>query len=186
MLKDAPAACLPASRASDEQGSCPTAGCRRRRFVKNPQEPSPLTGGPDGVHQDVGDWSVNRRHVDRLGLRGKGTAQVAPSTDPQFPKFQCAGTLTISNVDVTFTAGTSPGCASSMHQRTAGTLSYSELREIRVTARPELLIFSTDAEPPRLRVTDWIGGPDFHRAVTDLENAYQRWRVQKERASKLP
>jgi len=92
-----------------------------------------------------------------------------PSTDPQFPKFQCAGTLTISNVDVTFTAGTSPGCASSMHQRTAGTLSYSELREIRVTARPELLIFSTDAEPPRLRVTDWIGGPDFHRAVTDLE-----------------
>jgi hypothetical protein len=159
VLKDAPAACLRASRASDEQGSCPTAGCRRRRFVKNPQEPSPLTGGPDGVHQDVGDWSVNRRHVDRL---------------------------TISNVDVTFTAGTSPGCASSMHQRTAGTLSYSELREIRVTARPELLIFSTDAEPPRLRVTDWIGGPDFHRAVTDLENAYQRWRVQKERASKLP
>src|SRR5262245_15803164 len=64
-----------------------------------------------------------------------------PKNDPQFPKFECVGTLTISSVDVTFTAGTSLGCASPLHQRTVGTLLYRELREIRVTPRPELLIF---------------------------------------------
>jgi len=101
-----------------------------------------------------------------------------PSSDPQFPKLGCAGTLTISNVDVTFAAGTSPGCASSMHQRTVGTLLYSELREIRVTRRPELLIFSKDREPPALRVTDWVGAPDFQRAVTDVQNAYQSWKAR--------
>src|SRR6516225_2673872 len=73
----------------------------------------------------------------------------APKGDPQFPEFECRGTLTISTVDVTFRAGASPGCA--QHQRTVGTLPYCELREIRVTTRPELLIFSKNAEPPALR-----------------------------------
>src|SRR5689334_19463827 len=53
-----------------------------------------------------------------------------PSSDPQFSKWACVGTFTISNLDVTFAAGTSPGCATPMHQRTAGTLAYSDLREI--------------------------------------------------------
>ena len=101
-----------------------------------------------------------------------------PRSDAQFAKFACVGTLTISTVDVTFAPGTSPACASPMHQRTAGTLPYSELREIRVTPRPELLIFSTRAEPPSLRVTDWIGAADFRRAVADLQNAYQIWRQE--------
>jgi hypothetical protein len=98
-----------------------------------------------------------------------------PSTDPQFPKFACVGTFTISNLDVTFAPGTAAGCASPMHQRTVGTLAYSDLREIRVTRRPELLIFSKNAAPPALRVTDWVGAADFQRAVTDLQTAYQRW-----------
>lgn len=101
-----------------------------------------------------------------------------PSTDAQFAKLACVGTLTISTVDVTFAAGTSPGCASPMHQRTAGTLPYSELREIRVTPRPELLIFSKRTEPPALRVTDWVGAADFRRAVADLQNAYQSWQQE--------
>jgi hypothetical protein len=101
-----------------------------------------------------------------------------PSTDPQFPKFECAGTLTISTVDVTFAAGKSRGCASPMHQRTIRTLPYSKLREIRVTRRPELLIFSKNAEPPALRVTDWVGAADFQRVVTDVQNAYQSWRAR--------
>ena len=105
-----------------------------------------------------------------------------PNTDPQFPTFECVGTLTISNVDVTFAAGTSPGCVSPMHQRTVGTLPYRALREIRVTRRPELLIFSNDAEPPALRVTDWVGGANFQRAVADLQNAYQSWRTRTDRS----
>ncbi|PWT79645.1 MAG: hypothetical protein C5B57_13600 [Blastocatellia bacterium] len=104
-----------------------------------------------------------------------------PKNDPRFPKFACVGTLTISTVDVTFTAGTSLGCASPMHQRTVGTLPYRELREIRVTPRPELLIFSKSAEPPALRVTDWVGAQDFQRAVRDLQNAYQNWNSRRKR-----
>lgn len=107
-----------------------------------------------------------------------------PKTDPQFAKLECVGTLTISNVDVTFAAGNSPGCASPMHQRTVGTLPFSNLREIRVTQRPELLIFSKDAEPPALRVTDWVGAADFQRAVTDLQNAYQSWRTRADHATR--
>jgi hypothetical protein len=119
--------------------------------------------------------TARRRTIATYSLWG---GMGPPSTDPQFPKFECAGTLTISNVDVTFADGKSPGCASPKHQRTVGTLPYSELREIRVTRRPELLIFSKDAEPPALRVADWVGAADFQRAVTDLQNAYQSWRAR--------
>jgi hypothetical protein len=88
----------------------------------------------------------------------------------------CLGRLTISNLDVSFEAGTSPGCSSPMHQRTMGTLEYSEIREIRVTPRPEVLIFRTGTTPPVLRVTDWKGAEEFQRAVADLRNAYHAWK----------
>jgi hypothetical protein len=98
-----------------------------------------------------------------------------PNTDPQFANLGCLGTLTISNVDVSFVPGTSRGCSSPMHQRTMGTLGYREIREIRVTRRPEALIFRTGTNPPALRVTDWVGAGEFQRAVSDLRNAYQAW-----------
>jgi hypothetical protein len=101
-----------------------------------------------------------------------------PNTDPQFAALGCLGTLTISNLDMNFEAGTSPGCSSPMHQRTMGTLAYSEIREIRVTRRPEVLIFRTGTAPPALRVTDWTGAEEFQRAVADLQNAYQAWKSQ--------
>jgi hypothetical protein len=59
-----------------------------------------------------------------------------------------------------------------------GTLGYGELREIRVTQRPEVLIFRTGTTPPALRVTDWVGAEEFQRVVADLRNAYQAWRSQ--------
>jgi hypothetical protein len=65
-----------------------------------------------------------------------------------------------------------------MHQRTMGTLSYGQIREIRVTQRPEVLIFRTGTTPPTLRVTDWVGAADFNRVVADLRNAYQTWKSQ--------
>jgi hypothetical protein len=101
-----------------------------------------------------------------------------PSTDRQFAELGCLGTLTISNRDVGFAPGDSPGCSSPMHQRTMGTLSYGEIREIRVTQRPEVLIFTTGTTPPALRVTDWVGAAEFKRVVTDLRNAYQAWKSQ--------
>jgi hypothetical protein len=107
-----------------------------------------------------------------------------PRGDPQFATLECAGTLTISNVDVTFTPGTSPGCGTPMHQRTVGTLRYDDLREIRVTRRPELLIFSTHSESPALRVTDWTGDRNFQRAVTLLQNAYESWKSRRGRRAR--
>jgi|SRR5262245_9934041 len=101
-----------------------------------------------------------------------------PNTDPRFDELACRGTFTISNVDVAFTPGDSPACSSPMHQRTIGVLSYGEIREIRVTPRPELLIFRTGTAPPALRVTDWVGAADFNRVVADLQGAYQAWKVQ--------
>jgi hypothetical protein len=98
-----------------------------------------------------------------------------PNTDPQFAALGCQGTLTISNLDVTFAPGKLPGCSSPMHQQTMGTLGYGEVREIRVTRRPEVLIFRTGSTPPALRVTDWIGAEEFQRVVADLRNAYQAW-----------
>jgi hypothetical protein len=96
-----------------------------------------------------------------------------PSTDPQFAALGCRGTLTISNLDVNFEPGTLPGCSLPIHQRTIGTLGYWEIREIRVTPRPEVLIFRTGTTPPALRVTDWLGAEEFQRVVADLRNAYQ-------------
>ena len=96
-----------------------------------------------------------------------------PNTDPQFAALGCLGTLSISNLDVNFAPGKSPGCSSPMHQRTMGTLGYWEIREIRVTRRPEVLIFRTGTTPPALRVTDWVGSEEFQRVVADLSNAYQ-------------
>lgn len=101
-----------------------------------------------------------------------------PSTDRQFAALGCLGTLTISNRDVNFEPGESPGCSSPIHQRTRGTLGYWEIREIRVTPRPEMLIFRTGTTPPALRVTDWVGAEEFKRAVADLRNAYQVWKSQ--------
>ena len=101
-----------------------------------------------------------------------------PNTDPRFDELGCRGTFTISNVDVGFAPGDSPGCSSPMHQRTMGTLSYGQIREIRVTQRPEVLIFRTGTTPPTLRVTDWVGAADFNRVVADLRNAYQTWKSQ--------
>jgi len=98
-----------------------------------------------------------------------------PNTDRQFAALGCLGTLTISNLDVDFAPGTSPGCSSPMHQRTMRCLSYREIREIRVTPRPEVLIFRTGTTPPALRVTDWVGAEEFQRVVADLRNAYQAW-----------
>jgi len=102
-----------------------------------------------------------------------------PNTDPQFAALGCLGRLTISNLDVNFEAGTSPGCSAPMHQRTMGTLEYREIREIRVTRRPEVLIFRTGTTPPALRVTDWMGAEEFQRAVADLRNAYQAWKSKR-------
>ena len=99
-----------------------------------------------------------------------------PNTDPQFGALGCLGTLTISNLDVNFEPGESPGCSSPMHQRTMGTLGYWEIREIRVTQRPEVLVFRTGTTPPVLRVTDWVGAEEFQRVVADLRNAYQAWK----------
>lgn len=65
-----------------------------------------------------------------------------------------------------------------MHQRTMGILGYGEIREIRVTQRPELLIFRAGTDSPALRVTDWVGAADFSRVVADLRNAYQAWKSQ--------
>jgi hypothetical protein len=101
-----------------------------------------------------------------------------PNTDRQFAALGCLGTLTISNLDVNFEPGTSPGCALAMHQRTTGTLGYPEIRAIQVTPRPEVLIFRTGATPPVLRVTDWVGAEQFQRVVADLTNAYQAWKSQ--------
>ncbi len=98
-----------------------------------------------------------------------------PNTDRQFAALGCLGTLTISNLYVDFAPGTSPGCSSPMHQRTMGSLSYREIREIRVTPRPEVLIFRTGTTPPALRVTDWVGAEEFQRVVADLRNAYHAW-----------
>ena len=98
-----------------------------------------------------------------------------PNTDRQFAALGCLGTLTISNLDVNFAPGTSPGCSSPMHQRTMGTLSYREIHEIRVTPRPEVLIFRAGTTPPALRVTDWVGAEEFQRVVADLRSAYQAW-----------
>ena len=98
-----------------------------------------------------------------------------PNTDRQFAALGCLGTLTISNRDVNFAPGTSPGCSLPMHRLTMGTLSYWEIREIRVTPRPEVLIFRTGTTPPALRVTDWVGAEEFQRVVADLRNAYQAW-----------
>jgi hypothetical protein len=102
-----------------------------------------------------------------------------PNTDRRFAALGCLGTLTVSNLDVAFEPGTSPGCSSSMHQRTKGTLGYSEIREIRVTPRPEVLIFRTGSTPPALRVTDWKGAAEFQRVVTDLTSAHQAWKSQR-------
>ena len=99
-----------------------------------------------------------------------------PNTDRQFAALGCLGTLTISNVDVTFAPGKSPGCSSPMHQQTMGTLGYWDIREIRVTPRPEVLIFRTGTTPPALRVTDWIGAEEFERVVANLRNAHQAWK----------
>ena len=101
-----------------------------------------------------------------------------PNTDPRFDELGCRGTFTVSTVDVGFTPGDSPACASPMHQRTMGILGYGEIREIRVTQRPELLIFRVGTDPPALRVTDWVGAADFSRLVADLKNAYQAWKSQ--------
>src|SRR3989442_10645791 len=65
-----------------------------------------------------------------------------PNTDRQFAALGCLGTLTISNLDMNFAPGTSPGCSSPMHQQTMGILGYGEVRDIRVTRRPEALIFN--------------------------------------------
>ena len=101
-----------------------------------------------------------------------------PSTDRQFAALGCLGTLTISNLDVSFEPGKSPGCLSPIHQRTMGTLGYREIREIRVTQRPEVLIFRTGTNPPALRVTDWVGAEEFQRVVAALKKAYQAWKSQ--------
>jgi hypothetical protein len=101
-----------------------------------------------------------------------------PNTDPRFDELACRGTFTISNVDIGFAPGDSPACASPMHQRTVGILRYGEIREIRVTQRPEVLIFRTGTTPPALRVTDWVGAEDFNRVVADLRSAYQAWKLQ--------
>jgi hypothetical protein len=102
-----------------------------------------------------------------------------PNTDPRFDELGCRGAFTISNVDVSFASGDSPACTSPMHQRTMGILGYGEIREIRVTQRPELLIFRTGTNPPVLRVTDFVGAADFNRVVADLRNAYQVWKSQR-------
>ena len=99
-----------------------------------------------------------------------------PNTDRQFAALGCLGTLTISSIDVNFAPSTSPGCSSPMHQRTMGTLGYWEIREIRVTPRPEVLIFRTGTTPPALRVTDWMGAEEFQHVVADLRNASGAWK----------
>jgi hypothetical protein len=96
-----------------------------------------------------------------------------PQSDPNFARLGCAGLLTITNVDVTFEPGTSRACATPMHEATRGTLAYGDIREIRITKRPEVLIFRNGANPPALRVTDWIGGKDFEQAVALLQGAYE-------------
>jgi hypothetical protein len=103
-----------------------------------------------------------------------------PNTDRQFAALGCLGTLTISNLDVVFEPGTSPGCSSAMHRGTTGTLGYPEIRSIQVTPRPEVLIFKTGTTPPVLRVTDWIGAEQFQRVVADLTNAYHAWKSQQD------
>ena len=102
-----------------------------------------------------------------------------PNTDRQFADLGCLGTLAISNRDVSFAPGNSPGCSLPMHQRTMGTLAYSEIREIRVTPRPEVLIFKTGTTAPALRVTDWVGAEEFHRVVAELRNACQVWKSRR-------
>ena len=99
-----------------------------------------------------------------------------PISDPRFDEFSCNGTFTVTSEDVSFAAGDSKGCADPRQQRVVGTLSYSELREIRVMKRPELLIFKAGTIPPALRVTDWQNGPQYRRAVKDLQVAYAEWK----------
>jgi hypothetical protein len=101
-----------------------------------------------------------------------------PNVDRQFAALGCLGTLTISNLDVSFEPGTPPACSLPMHQGTTGTLGYPEIRSIQVTPRPELLIFRTGMTPPALRVTDWTGAKPFQRAVADLTSAYLTWKSQ--------
>jgi hypothetical protein len=121
---------------------------------------------------------VPRRTEQRqvIGTYSLWSGMGPPISDPRFPAFSCKGTFLISNVDVSFTAGASQGCHDPRQQRVTGTLPYSELREIRVMKRPEVLIFKTGAEPPVLRVTDWVNGNDFQRAVRDMRKAYQGWK----------
>lgn len=143
-----------------------------RRFLAAALTAATFVGA--GCARSSSPDAVRRQTIARYSLwDGMGP----PRSDPQFSRFECAGSLTISNVDVSF-VGTSPACALSMHHGTAGTLAYSDVREIRVTSRPELLIFSTHRQPPAVRVTDWDGAADFQRAVSDLQNAYGSWKAR--------
>jgi len=102
-----------------------------------------------------------------------------PNTDPQFARFECIGTLTISNLDVSFEPGDSPTCSSPMHQRTKGSIPYDQLGEIRVTKRPELLVFKKGQVPPALRVTDWKGAEQFQHVVADLKGTFEAWKLRR-------
>lgn len=99
-----------------------------------------------------------------------------PMSDARFAEFSCAGIFVVTTVDVSFAPGKSKGCSDPRQQRVTGTLPYSELREIRVMNRPEVLIFKTGTNPPALRVTDWKNGEQYRRAVTDLQVAYRDWK----------
>src|SRR5437763_336539 len=127
-------------------------------------------------------WCIGDEHPGALP-GAKFTSRLEMDNVPRHPKAANCGSVFggpmpshSEYVEMNFAPGKSPGCSSPMHQRTMGTLGYWEIREIRVTRRPEVLIFRTGTTPPALRVTDWVGSEEFQRVVADLRNAYQAWK----------
>ena len=104
-----------------------------------------------------------------------------PCTDRQFAALGCPGTLTISNLDVNFEPGKSPGCASPIHQRTTGTLGHSGHRPSRLwcgASEERLVVLPGDCGCDRLpSLAERAAGHAIqlvgeHRRIADTQHEF--------------